>query len=574
MKRLLSIVVAALLGASAGATYGQQSSSIQNSPHNLSASGPGTIRASAEEQICIFCHTPHNAAPIQPLWNRNVPVTAYTPYSSNSLDAKPGQPTGSSKLCLSCHDGTIALGSVLSRNQPIQMVGGITTLPPGAKSNLGTDLSDDHPISFRYDEALAAKDPKLKSPHGLPTGVRLDRNSELQCTSCHDAHNDQFGKFLVMDNSQSQLCNACHSPGKTTIASHTRCASCHQQHTAPSGPYLLKAKTVGETCFTCHGTQPSPEQGKNVASTMTRLSRHDTDTPVNVPNHAPNMVSCEDCHESHTMASDSATAPLISPKLGSVAGVNTSGALVPKAQYEYEVCFKCHAKQSPQNLAPSVTRQIVQLDTSLEFAQSAVSSHPVVAPGKAMDVPSLKPGLTTASVIYCSDCHSSDGGKLTGGLEAQGPHGSNVRPLLAAPYETRDGTSESASAYALCYSCHERTSILGNNSFSAHSLHVVQQQTPCSVCHDSHGIASGQGSATNHAHLINFDTTVVQRDPVTGLLEYRMTGTRTGTCYLTCHGVAHSPKSYPSAGPAVAPVTPIAPRTTEGLTPLRSLKKR
>src|ERR1043166_8158441 len=93
-----------------------QSASIVNTRHNLSVSGPGPIKSTNEQQICIFCHTPHNAAPIQPLWNRNLPVTAYIPYSSNSLQAKPGQPTGSSKLCLSCHDGTIALSSVLSTN--------------------------------------------------------------------------------------------------------------------------------------------------------------------------------------------------------------------------------------------------------------------------------------------------------------------------------------------------------------------------------------------------------------------------------------------------------------------------
>src|SRR4029078_3589800 len=83
-------------------------SSVVNSPHNLSATGPGTIRATGEQQVCIFCHTPHNAAPIQPLWNRNVAVNASVPYSPSSLQAKPGQPTGTSKLCLSCHDGTIA----------------------------------------------------------------------------------------------------------------------------------------------------------------------------------------------------------------------------------------------------------------------------------------------------------------------------------------------------------------------------------------------------------------------------------------------------------------------------------
>src|SRR5690606_17606262 len=123
-----------------------------------------------------------------------------------------GQPTGNSKLCLSCHDGTIALGNVVSRHQPIMMAGGITTLPPG-KSNLGTDLSDDHPISFRYDSALVSKNPKLKSPAALHSSVRLDHNQELQCTTCHDAHDNQFGKFLVMANEQSQLCNSCHLMG-------------------------------------------------------------------------------------------------------------------------------------------------------------------------------------------------------------------------------------------------------------------------------------------------------------------------------------------------------------------------
>src|SRR6059058_2582342 len=151
---------------------------IIGSKHNLSVSGTGTIKATGEQEVCVFCHTPHGASAVQPLWNRNVPVNTYRVYSSTTLDAKPGQPTGSSKLCLSCHDGTVALGSVLSRGQLIQMAGGITTLPPGHR-NLGTDLSDDHPISFRYDDTLAARDPKLKQPSQLPQAVKLDRQQEM-----------------------------------------------------------------------------------------------------------------------------------------------------------------------------------------------------------------------------------------------------------------------------------------------------------------------------------------------------------------------------------------------------------
>src|SRR5437879_5236460 len=117
MRCALVILLIALFGSLARG----QNQSIINSPHNLSASGPGAIRASSEQEVCIFCHAPHNASPIQPVWNRNMPVSAYTVYTSNSLDAVPGQPTGSSKLCLSCHDGAIAIGSVLSRDQPIEM---------------------------------------------------------------------------------------------------------------------------------------------------------------------------------------------------------------------------------------------------------------------------------------------------------------------------------------------------------------------------------------------------------------------------------------------------------------------
>jgi predicted CXXCH cytochrome family protein len=520
-----------------------QVTSIANSPHNLSASGPGTIRATAEQEICIFCHTPHNAAPIQPLWNRNVPVSAYTVYTSNSLVAKPGQPTGSSKLCLSCHDGSIAVGSVLSRSQPIAMAGGMTTLPPG-HTNLGTDLSDDHPVSFRYDDTLATRNSKLKSPSQLPQAVKLDGQQEMQCTSCHDAHDNEFGRFLVMRNESSQLCNSCHVQGVTTVTNHAQCASCHQPHTAPSGPYLLKGRTVTDTCISCHGGGVGPDQGSNISADLNKVVRHDTHPAVNLKDHIPADVDCKDCHEPHTMDTAAAPgAPIISPRLGRIDGVNIAGAAVPRAQYEYEVCFKCH--DNAQAVQPLISRVIVQQNTRLKFEASAVSSHPVTTSGKDSDVPSLRPGLTTASVIYCTDCHSSD--TAVGATGPKGPHGSNVRGLLTAGYETADNTPESANAYALCYRCHDRSVMLNSPTFPQHNSHVVNDQTPCSVCHDPHGISSAQGNMTNASHLINFDTTVVTRDPVTQRLEYQRTGTRSGQCFLSCHGVAHSPKAYPSA---------------------------
>src|SRR5512134_3498758 len=96
---------------------------VSQSKHNLSATYPVTpdprdVR-SAETQVCAFCHTPHGArTDVTPLWNRQDSGATYTTYTSTSYDAQnitaefQATPAGSSKLCLSCHDGTIALGQV------------------------------------------------------------------------------------------------------------------------------------------------------------------------------------------------------------------------------------------------------------------------------------------------------------------------------------------------------------------------------------------------------------------------------------------------------------------------------
>src|SRR5262249_29465579 len=125
-----------------------------------------------------------------------------------------------------------------------------------------------------------------------------------------------------------------------------------------------------------------------------------------------------------------------------------------------------------------------------------------------------------------------------------------------------DGTSENADTYALCYRCHQRSSILSNASFTQHQSHIVNQNTPCSVCHDAHGISSAQGNLVNNSKLINFDTSVVTPDPVTGQLQYRSLGTSSGECFLSCHGKAHSPLMYPSTQTPglIAPLNRAAPR--------------
>ncbi len=213
---LIASLLAGLLGWAASGMAG-----ISTTKHNLSVSGPATntYKATSETQICVFCHTPHNTNPAAPLWNHKLSAAVYTPYGSNTLvAAAPGQPSGMSKLCLSCHDGTVALGGVQNLPFGHMTAGTVTGLEAflTGTSNLGTDLRNDHPISFTYNAALAAANLELVSPALLTGKIKPDSNGLMQCTSCHDPHSDVNPKFMhvgYVDGAGygSPLCKTCHT---------------------------------------------------------------------------------------------------------------------------------------------------------------------------------------------------------------------------------------------------------------------------------------------------------------------------------------------------------------------------
>ena len=216
MRRAAAIVVIVLgLGAPAGSQ-----DSVRDTAHNLSVTGPSAVRAVSETRVCVFCHTTHNASFQAPLWNREDPGGTYQMYWSETMDAygssaEAPQPNGASKLCLSCHDGTIALGSTVASGR-IEMRGGITTMPSTSESFVGRDLSGDHPVSFVVTDHLvttnnAKGDVPLRSlseMRGHPL-ARLDEQDRIQCTTCHDPHRDPYGDFLLTAK-PGELCIACH----------------------------------------------------------------------------------------------------------------------------------------------------------------------------------------------------------------------------------------------------------------------------------------------------------------------------------------------------------------------------
>ena len=584
MIRARMLVLATLFLAGAASAGG-----VISSKHDLSTSGPGPIRAIDETRVCIFCHISHGADELGQ--NRPEGSAIYRLYESTTMRSNVAfSPTGASRLCLSCHDGTIALGETLSTGT-IRVVGADPSgrLPPGP-SNLGTDLRRSHPVSF-----LPAPSDVLR-PLAKDEPVKLDRTGQVQCTSCHDPHIEDVDpvrrKFLVKSSRFSELCVTCHAvpywqsnpsshqasqvplgpqaAGKYPFATvaENGCESCHRSHQAGEQGRLLRSRSDEpdeQVCLDCHNgfvartdiasaaVRPFSHIDARPGPRLHDASEGPSNTRFQLPERSGSALrhaTCVDCHNPHAAFQQDATAPRIKGANVGTWGIDVRGDLVDPARFEYELCFKCHGDSANQPQARGLPRigvprrAIVEPNLRLQIAPEAPSAHPVAQPGRAMDVPSLLPPYITASQIYCTDCHSSDSGRGAGGLGPRGPHGSSYPFLLERNLSTADQTIESRESYALCYKCHDRDVLLSDASaFRLHRRHVVDSATPCTACHVSHGVAPLQGNPVNNAHLVDFDTGIVQATSG-GVRQYTSLGPRTGTCSVACHGVEHNATPY------------------------------
>jgi predicted CXXCH cytochrome family protein len=188
--------------------------------------GAGTIVGSAHDfsaqawaggQTCIGCHAPHNTAALAdaPLWNHALSTATYTLYTSSTLNASTAAGPGStSKLCLSCHDGTVAVNSF----------GGTTgTTMLAGSANIGTNLSNDHPIGITYDAALVTADGALQpitTALTIGTGTKTKTGTiasnmlyggKMECASCHDVHNTFTASTKLVKTAANALCTTCHA---------------------------------------------------------------------------------------------------------------------------------------------------------------------------------------------------------------------------------------------------------------------------------------------------------------------------------------------------------------------------
>lgn len=217
------IAAALVIGLSAPAAMAAVGT-IVGSKHDFTTAASVAYKGvNPNNQICIYCHAPHNNVNVAGtlLWNHASSAATYTLYSSPTMNATTTQPNPVSKVCLSCHDGTVAVDSF---GGAAGSAGAI--IPAASKAMLGTDLSNDHPISMLY--TAAVPDPDLfattkvvtigaataSTVGGLLFGTGA--TATVECSSCHDVHNSTRStaveaKLLKITSTGSAICLACHN---------------------------------------------------------------------------------------------------------------------------------------------------------------------------------------------------------------------------------------------------------------------------------------------------------------------------------------------------------------------------
>jgi predicted CXXCH cytochrome family protein len=220
MKKVL-VLAAAITLLAAPAFAG-----IANTKHDLSSGSTTTgTKSTNYSELCVFCHTPHGATTglNAPLWNRTVAATfaATALYNSTTLNQTVSNPTtvlnavngSDALLCLSCHDGLSLTGALknpansAANAQPL----GLANITGNA--NLGTSLTNDHPIGMAYPGVQTADTAGFVAPTGTTAVAGLPlygTTGVMWCSSCHDVHDNTNAPFLNVANAGSALCLTCH----------------------------------------------------------------------------------------------------------------------------------------------------------------------------------------------------------------------------------------------------------------------------------------------------------------------------------------------------------------------------
>jgi predicted CXXCH cytochrome family protein len=204
-----------IIGAST--SFAQSKSLILGSLHDLRGSGcsvchnlHGGSPVKGPGDVCGACHTPHRANPAasELLWVRAIRPGTYQTYDRSVNQEFAGGDVSLSQvslLCMSCHDGAVALNVDFTGTINDSYVG----IVMHGSGNFGADLRNTHPIGFSYPVSRNANPTRLATVP--PLALRLyGPESKLECATCHDVHNPTNAPFLRIGQQNSALCVACH----------------------------------------------------------------------------------------------------------------------------------------------------------------------------------------------------------------------------------------------------------------------------------------------------------------------------------------------------------------------------
>ncbi len=537
------------------------SASIVNTNHNLSVSNTtGTIKAQVEQEICAFCHIPHQALlDGKPLWNRNMPTSAYTMYDSDylkrmnypdvatDLGVANDTPGALSRQCLSCHDGTVAVGAVhvlhgsfMGANL-IEMEGVDASgmMPVTSTGFIGTDLSAHHPVGIEYDHLVTKNFDVGSRTIELRTSADVEANTQVklfdyagkkyvECSSCHDPHKDNT-KFLHVDSGANHAqnvfttCVSCHdktdwvgsihqNPPATALytdpaviakygtnkMSDLGCINCHTPHNGEGIPYLNR-KVMGQTCFqgassdvpgaACHGVGGT----KDIESLLSRAYVHPVIASTNANGVDP----------AHT-------------NLDALYGTGnpdpSGGGGMDWATNKHAVCMDCHNPHKAKAGTHVVDGSWYGAPgASTNLVSNVLLGVPGVEPSWPTEwtQPTVFQVLESSEKEYqiCFKCHSYWGiGSATNGINDGGHISSsdNLTPLTDVAWEMNINNK---SGHSVVINQNART-----GSYFPQALHFTQLLTPwkenpglntmyCSDCHGADNELGGDPKGPHGSNL-------------------------------------------------------------------------
>jgi predicted CXXCH cytochrome family protein len=531
--------------------------------HDLS---PGSISPiqGPRPGSCTYCHVPHSGSDIG-LWNQKLSTANYDTYTSTTYTNKNNQqmPLGSdSGMCLSCHDGTVAVAdTVLFGSLPTR-----GSWIPG--DDFTTHLQSSHSFSLVkpiQDDIDLISTLVSQGKTGDKTGAVQLIMGNVECTSCHSPHVQAIDKlsmnFLVRDSSNGQMCLACHDPTRISIGSSNQvnplagwaigahalatnkvsaqaklgpygtvggnaCVSCHAPHNAQGPARLLRAPNE-QDCIACHagGSTLSPAP-LDVFSEFKKLS-HPFPNGTSLHDAAENPLlnnnrhtTCADCHNSHgsEQVMSFGVPPLIRISQNGVVGIAADGVTVINPSVnQYENCLRCHGTSAGKVINPiygylPARSSTDPLNVISQMNTNAKSSHPVMhARTSGLPQPSLLDtmldlnggttnGRAMGAQIFCTDCHNADDNREFGRSGPNGPHGSKWWHILERDYEDSQAPGGPGTLVTINLNPQPDLSVNGPYGMCAkcHNLNTAMQSSQSWTYHNAHVVTDGLSCSTCH----------------------------------------------------------------------------